>query len=368
MTNNKITSTQLISIGCNNIMGTIIISVFVSSVVKNESWLLGILGLIFHIPAMLVYFALIKKFPGKYITEINEIVFGTIAGRALSLYYLLFLMTLCSLNALDACNFLYYSIMPDTPLGVIILFLMSACAYCVSKGIGAIARVSTVFGVSSLACIIFSILLSFDHANFEFLLPVFNLDFIDYVQGTHICVAIPFGGSFVLLALVPDLEKKANVKKVFISVALFCAFIITVVQFHEVISLGPLLPYITQPSYESIRIISIYNIFSRIEILFALLLISLTCFKTMLLLYACLKYTTNIFKLKGYKHLTIMFSLLLTIYSINAYGSPTNNIYWGKNVVPFIWSFSSFVMPLVTLITATARGSGLQTAQSGETA
>ena len=355
MTEKKITQLQLVSIGLCYVFGTIVVSVFVSAVTGNESWIVGPLAAICFIPTMLVYASITKKFPGKGLFEINEAVFGSIAGHILSGVYLVFFLSLCSLNVLEATNFLYYFIMPDTPLLAIAIFLVAACVYCVRTGLFAIARVSTVFCIAALAALSFSVILSLNHANFDFLFPIFNLKPLDYVQGIHVATSIPFGESIFLLMLVPDLSEKVSIKKSYILVMIATGFLVMMIHFREVVSLGPMLLYTTQPSFESVRLINISDIFSRTESLFALLLVSLTFFKTLILFYITLKGVTQIFRLDSYKHLTIMAAALLTILAIESYGSPSNNIFWGKNVSPFIWTFFTSIIPLITLLSAAVK-------------
>lgn len=351
---NKISQTQLISIGFCYLLGTIVVSVFVSAVAKNECWLVGLLGGIFFIPVLLVYRALTRRHPGKGLFEINTAVFGRVGGRLLSAAYLIFLLSLCALNILEASNFLYYFIIPDTPLVAIAALLMLACVYCVRKGFLAVARVSTLFGLFALAGLLFSALLSLNHANFEFLLPVFNLSALDYLQSGHIAAAIPFGESFVLLFLIPELDERADVGRAYLAVTLLTVCVMTLVHLREVTSLGPLIAYTTQPSYEAVRIINIADILSRMESLFALLLISLTFFKTLILFHLCLRGTAELFCLESADRLVLLLAALLTVYAVDAYGSPSSNIFWGKNVSPFIWSLFTFVLPLLTLIASAA--------------
>lgn len=350
MSNNKISQLQIISLGCCYILGTIVVSVFVSSVAAGESWMIGIFGAVCFIPVLLIYFSLMKKHPGKGLFEINEAVFGSVGGRILSCIYLVFFLSLCALNILEASNFLHYFIIPETPLTIIAVFFMAACAYCVKKGIAPIARVSTIFLMFGLLGLLFNILMSFNHAKLEYLLPIFNLRLLDYIQSTHIAAAIPFGESFFMLMLVPRLGEKASMKKAYVAVTIFTLLIMVIVHFREVISLGPMISFATLPSYEAVRMIDISNILSRTESLFALLLVSLTFFKTLILFYVCLAGTSQIFRLDSYRHLIIMLALFLVVYAVEAYGSPSSNIFWGKNVSPFIWNSFTVILPLVTLV------------------
>lgn len=349
MGNNKISQLQLISMGVCYLLGTIVVAVFISAVALNEAWLIGILGGLFFLPVMLTYISLIKRYPGKNLFQMNEAVFGSVVGRIVSLVYLVFFMTLCGLNLLEASNFLHYFMMEETPLIFIAALLMIACVYCVKKGIAPIARVSTVFGLIALAGLTFNILFSFGHSKLYNLFPIFNLKLLDYVQSTHIAASIPFGESLFLLMFNSELSKNASMKKVYIAVTAVTAIIITVVHLREATALGSMISYSTMPSYEAVRMINLSSFLSRIESLFSLLLIALTFFKILILFYISANGLAQVLRLKSYRHLTVMLAAFLSIYAVEAYGSPSNNIFWGKNVSPFIWSFFTFLIPLITL-------------------
>ena len=350
--NSKISQLQFISIGSCFVMGTIVVSVFISSVARGESWLFGAIGALLFLPVLFVYFLLMNKYPKKNLFEINRLALGSFWGRVLSALYLFFFLSLCALNAIEAGSFLHHFIIPETPLFVVILFIMAACVYCAKKGLGTFARVSTIFGIFAFIGLLFNLLLSIPHARLEYLFPVGNLSLLDYLQTAHITVAIPYGETLALLMLVGDVSENANAKKAYLVITAFTATVMTLVHLRDVSSLGPMISYAVVPSFEAVRLIDFANIFSRIESIFALLLVSLTFFKTLLLYTICLRGTAQLLSLKSYRPLMPMLAMLLAIYAVCAYGASGSNIFFGKNVAPFIWSVFIFLLPLLTLAAA----------------
>jgi len=351
----KITQFQLIAIGCCYVMGTIVVSVFISSVLGRESWMAGITGFFAFLPALFVFCALVRKYPGKSLFEINEAVFGGVVGRGMSIIYLLFFLSLMALNIFESTNFLSFYVMPKTSEIGIAAIIVIACVYSVKKGILPLARVSVIFGIVSFGIVLFNFAASLGNASFKYLLPLFEHKPPDYVQGTHIAAAIPFGESMLLLMLTPKVGEKVSIKKSYFAVAAFTAVIMMLVHVRETISLGALVSFPSLPSYEVVRMINIADTLTRTESLFALLLLSLTFFKMLILLYICLSGIAQIFRLDSYRHIAVMLGAYLGVYALNAYGAHGNNIYWGKNVSPFIWTFFSLVLPSFTLISAKAR-------------
>jgi len=351
----KLSQMQFISIGSCFLMGTIVISVFISSVTQRESWLVGSLAAIAFLPVLLVYFSLMNKYPKKNLFEINNLALGPVFGPALSALYLVFFLSLCALNVLEASGFLHYFIMPETPVFAVALFIMTACVYCAKKGLGALARVSSIFGIFALVGLLFNIALSVPHSKIEYLFPIGSLQLLDYIQGVHIAAAIPYGETLALLMLVGDTSEKTNAKKAYLVICAFTAVLMTLVHLRDVTSLGPVISLVAAPSFEAVRLIDLANIFSRTESIFALLLVSLTFFKILLLFHICLRGTAQLFSLKSYRPLMLMLAMLLAVYATGAYGSSSNNIFWGKNVSPFVWSTFTFLLPLLTLAAALIR-------------
>ena len=356
MIEKKITQSQLIAIGCCYVMGTIIVSVFISSVLGRESWIAGPAGFVAFLPALLTFCALTKKYPGKSLFEINEEVFGPAAGRIMSGIYLVFFLSIMALNVLESTNFLSFYVMPKTPSLAIAVVIVTACVYSVKKGILPLARVSTIFGIVSFVIVLFNLAMSLGNVSFGYLLPIFDHKPLDYVQGAHIAAAIPYGESVILLMLTPKVNEKANLKTSYIAIAVFTALIIMLLHIRETISLGALASFPSLPSYEVVRMINIADTLTRTESLFALVLLSLTFFKMLILLYICLSGISQIFRLGSYRHIAVMTGAFLTIYALDAYGAPGNNIYWGKNVSPFIWTFFSLILPVFTLAFSAVKG------------
>lgn len=355
MDNRKISQMQIICIGACNIMGTILVSVFVSSVLRHESWMSGILGFALHVPVILIYLSLTKKYPGKCLFQMNTEVFGAVVGRVVSVLYLLFLFSVCALNVLEATNFLSYFILPETSRFAIAALTVAGCVYSVRKGILPIARVSTFFLIAMVGVMLFYCGVTLIDAEFEYLLPVFAHKPLDYLQTAHISAAIPYGESLSILMLIPDLDKKVSLKKTYFVGAAVAMASMVFVHGREIISLGPILAFSTLPTYEAARMVHVPGILTRIESLFALSLIMLTFFKTTVLFYMCASGIKQITGIETHKHINIMLGLLLAVYAVTTYGPPTTNIFFGKNVSPFVWSLFTMALPLITLLFSLVR-------------
>ena len=354
MNSKKISCVQIICIGVCNVMGTIIISGYISSVLRHEAWIAGVLGFAANLPTLFIYCALTKKHPGKGLFEINEAVFGHIAGRVLSIVYLLFFFSVCAQSVMEATNFLSYFILPDTSRLLIASFLVAGCVYSVKKGIMPLARASTIFLITMCAVMLFYGVMSLVNAEPEYLLPLFSKRPLNYIQGAHIAAAIPYGESVVLLMLIPDMDKKVSIKRTYLAVVGAAALIMVFVHVREIVALGPVAAFSTLPTYEAARLVQIPGVLTRIESVFALALIMLSLFKTIVVFYVCIEGIKQAARLKSRSY-TVMLGLLLVMCAVAMYRSPAMSIFIGKNVSPFIWSFFTLLLPLLTLMATVFR-------------
>ena len=354
MSGQKISQIQIICIGVCNLMGTIIISAYVSSVLRHEAWIAGILGFIANLPTLFIYCALTKKYPGKGLFQINEAVFGTVTGRLISGVYLLFFFSVCALNILEATNFLTFFILPNTSRLAIAALLAAGCVYCVKKGILPLARASAFFLIITCAVMLLYGAMTLVNAKFEYLLPLFSHRPLDYIQSTHIAASIPFGESIFLLMLIPDADKKVSVKKTYFAVSAAAALIMVFVHVRETVALGPMAAFSTLPTYEAARLVNIPGVLTRIESVFALVLIMLNLFKAIVLFYICVSGIKRVTRTDSQSYI-VMLGFLLVICAITTYVSPVSNVFFGKNVSPFIWSFFTLALPFLTLVAAVIR-------------
>lgn len=350
MGNNKISQLQLISIGICYLLGSVVVSAFISSVAINEAWLVAAVSGLCFTPVIFIYLSLIKKHPEKGLFEINEAVFGSFAGKIVSSIYLIFFISLCTLNISYVCNFLFFFVLPGTPLVLIAMSMMIVCVYCAKKGLTPLARISTMFTIICLIPLLFNIFLSLSHANPERLLPIFNIKPLDYLQSIHIGISICYGESIMLMMFIPQLSEKSSMKKIYFSVLAASVLIVMIVNMRELATLGPMISYTTLPSYESVRMIDVHNALSRAEGLFGILLVSLSFFKIMILFYICSTGIAQIFNLKSHGNLLIMLAAFMAVCGVDASGTQASSILWGKNVSPFIWTIFTLLIPLLTLV------------------
>src|SRR5690606_31339226 len=95
---------------------------------------------------------------------------------------------------------------------------------------------------------------------------------------------------------------------------------------------------------------------SRMEILFAIVLLILQFFKVSLLCYFTTVAIAQFFGMKKYKNLTILVCLLILLYALIIYPDPVSHAQSARRVTPIIGSFFEFLIPFLLIIVAKIRG------------
>jgi spore germination protein KB len=224
-------------------------------------------GMAIAVPFILSYVALAKKFHGMNVIQINDMVYGRFLGKVLSIYYIFFILMTLSFNIRDVGELYITFLMPDTPFIFLMIVFTATCAYAVTKGIEVLARVSHLIVATGMFVIISTFILLIDQMDFSNFLPLFELPFIRIFQGIHIVSTIPFGEAVALLMIMGCLNKTEHaVKNTFFGL-LIGAVSLLIVSVRNTAVLGRTETIWTSTSFQSIRLIDIGTVLTRMDFL-----------------------------------------------------------------------------------------------------
>ena len=176
------------------------------SVVRNEAWIPTLLGIPVSLIILSIYMSLARKHPGSSLVEINDAVFGNIAGKLVSFLYFWFFLSLVMLNLNDLGNFISAMLLPNTPLKITYAFFILICMLAVSKGAVKLASYGKLFTIAAVIIILVHALLLINVAKPENLLPVFQMPLKRYLIGTQIVTMMPYCEILVFMMYYPYTE------------------------------------------------------------------------------------------------------------------------------------------------------------------
>ncbi len=234
----RISSRELIFAVFCFMQGTMLRSGFIISVTRSDSWAMAITGLLMTLPLVAVYAGLMRRFPGKSLIEIDDIVFGPVLGKVISALYLFFFLSLAALNTRDLSNFVVDYMMPETPLAAVGILFLFGCVYAIRKGIEPLLRLSVVFCILTVAAVAVNSIFILKDVEFTFLKPLFQQPLMKYVQGTVTVTAVPMGEILTFTTIAPMLGKdKKTFKPLSLGLILSAAFL-AVIMLRDLVTLG----------------------------------------------------------------------------------------------------------------------------------
>jgi len=351
------------SISCFIMSSGLVISFFMR-VTRQDSWMIVPAGFLITLLLVLVYSFLLNRFPGKNLIEINDIVFGPVFGRVISVLYLFFFFSVTCLNLRDMGNFVSGFILTETPLIAVIAVFVYVIAWAARNGIETIARGTSIIIVVTGGLILFNTFLLLENMDLKNLLPMFAFSLKEYVQSTHIATTIPLGEIFVFTMIAPFVKEPEKVKRSYILGLTFGASFLQFILIRYILVLGPLNAIVVLPNYESVRLIEIGNIITRNELLYGFLVILMLYIKISILFYATILGASQVLRLKSYKPLAAPFGVIAAIFAVIVFDSAMEHAFWGLHASAPYATLFQIILPLVTAVAA-LRKNTRQAAQAG---
>lgn len=352
----QISGTQfMFSVVCF-IQSSMLLTTFISTVTLQDSWMVLLFGAVLCLPLIWLYRVLMVMFPEQNLLQILAEVYGPIVGKVIGVAYIWFFFTLASLNLTDLGNFTKLTIMQETPDVVLALMCVLVSALAVSNGIKLVTRYSTMFTVITFIILSISVMLLLNQIKLENFLPMFDQSTSKYVQGIHIISTIPFGELVVFLMIHPyvKLSRRDATKYLFSGFGLGVITILIVLLLNIGV-LGNLLDMFTLPTLVTLRLVNLGMALSRMEILFAVILVILLFFKITFLYYVSVLATAQFFRVTTYRQLVLASGALIIAYGLTLYPSLVEHAASAQEIIPFLWTPFEILIPLLTFLIAKLR-------------
>ncbi|MDR1598922.1 MAG: GerAB/ArcD/ProY family transporter [Oscillospiraceae bacterium] len=350
---------------CCFLMGTILRSGFINSLLDNESWMTALTGAVVFLPFMAIYLSLVKRYPGKSMFEIADAALGKVGGTIANLMLCVFYTMLAMVNLMEVGAFVTGYLIQGTLFLSVTLAAALTAAYILIKGVGALSRMIPTITVLAGITLLTNWVQAIPAMDFAKLLPMFNKPLGSYVHATLFAVAVPFCESMTMFALLPMVgaNKYGEIKKSAVKVFVFTFVVMVLVHLRETATLGSLLIYTAIPTYEVMRMIDTGSTFARTESVFAIQLMMLSLIKVTIILYAltrCLSHVTGIehggSDGPGHKAIALPVCVFVAVYAATFRDTAFNNIEWFVNVAPIVWLAFEAGIPAVILAAAALRG------------
>ena len=330
--NQTISSNQLFYLTCAFLLGSSVIFL-PGSTAGSNAWLAMLLGALEGFIFLAIYNSLAAQHPGKNLIEINDRVFGPFLGKALSWLYLIYFLYV-SAQLLRTFAAFFAINLTSTPLMVFLIVPLLVSSLAVRSGLEVLAKYSQIVFVIVVLLFCFDFVLLAKDVDISNLLPFMDLPIREFLLPIQSVAALPFGETVVFLMFinfVPNpLEAGRFMKKAF----LFSSILLLLYTVRTITVLGSYSTISTYPAFASIRIINIGEVFTRLEILLAVVFLSLGFVKGSTFYYGTVLGVSQLLKMRSYTPLVLPMALLLNI-SILLYDEYIYDIIDASILFPF---------------------------------
>lgn len=336
------------------INGSVLLLSLVDSSMKQDTWLVIISGYIVSVPFILTYIFLSKKFPGKNLTEINDIIFGKALGKIISICYIIFFILLFSYNYRQIVEFYSGYILSDTPQIILYITIALLCAYAVKKGIAAIAKVSMYTVAFAVFVVMLTFILLIGNMDFSNFMPVFEATPEDFIHSTYTMACIPYCEVICFLMVMPYLSSGKKLGRYAIAGTGIAMLFFLVIIIQVTTTLGPSSAIFSEGSFQSVRLIDIGEFLTRMELLVALGITASMFIKISVFKFAAVKSVSHLLRMKTYTPLLLPMAAIGIVTALIAYGSTIENAENANYHIVFALPFE-FIIPPLSLLVAKIR-------------
>jgi len=320
---------------------------------NQDVWFVNIVSIVYTIVVCFPLLFLSNRFSKLNLIEIIQKLCGKIIGNLLGFLYIGFMVFICASGSVDTVQFLGSAIIPETPVYIILIFLLFTCSYLAYKGIDAIGQ-STMIYVPIILCVflLFTIL-NLKIMNFKTFLPVLKDTNLWELNLGAFIIAARYYDIIILCMLTPNIEDEKNINKSFY----YSLGIYTLVSIIMTVSTQAVLG-IEQSKHAKYsyliyaRQIDVFDFIQRIESFTIMCWFFARFIKFSAYIYIILISIKKIFNPKNPNKYIIL--IALTIYLIATKTSMANSIMYSKivsyKIFPYISSVFLIVIPLFLLI------------------
>ncbi|KAB3534853.1 GerAB/ArcD/ProY family transporter [Alkaliphilus pronyensis] len=347
---------QLISIMFWTIMGTAVLTlpVLIGRHAPRDAWIAAVIFIIGGLGLSLVIGALAKKFPEKDFVSCVENVFGIWIGKILIAIFFIWLLHTTSFVIWQISTFTKISLLPRTPLLIVVLIIIIPSVYAVHNGIESVARSGQFIFLITFGTLFVLFLMNMPEVNIENLQPVFDDGFNNIIRSSLAPLAWA-GEIMFILFLVPNVKQQKKITQYSMITIILIGIGGIINEFFYTAVFGPLRQHLISPFYTLVRYISPSDFIGRYDVLFVSVNLAGNFVKLSVFMYILIFSFSKLFKKQNHRPFVLPVTIALIILTlISVEGSPqlTNFL---DNVFPFYTLPILYGLPSVTLLVAKLR-------------
>lgn len=325
--------------------------VFVGGAAEQDAWIAIILGLVEAFGILLPYGILTTRFPGIGLSKINDQVWGRYAGKVITLLFVWYTWNLCSVVMTNGVDFVQSTLLDRIPDKAVDFANGLIITVFVLSGIECIGRFTSISIVPAVSFALFVTLLSIPNIDPNNIRPILATPIPILMKASHSLAVFPFGEVVIFFAIAPFLRNPKQVMKHTAVAMIVGALLVLVFTLRNTFVLGKAASFFSYPSYTVAKSINVAGVFSRMEILVALVLILSAGLKIIYLLFAS---SVTLAEMIGVNTRTVAIPLGILAAFLRPwnFASIPQNYQYAEKIYSVYALLFQFIIPLVTLAVA----------------
>jgi spore germination protein (amino acid permease) len=286
---------------------------------KQDAWVATLIAMLIGMTYLLIFTEIQKAYPNKNFIEIIIAILGKGFGIPVSLIYAFFFIYPSARNMRHVAELNKMTILPQTPLIVILAILMFVQLYIFFLGIKVFARTSEIMMPIFIFFIISIYLLSLmsGEIHIKNMLPILGNGYQPLLKALFpVGISFPFSEMFVFTMYWKYIPSIQVVRNTSIKAVIFSSIILTITSILTISVLG--VKYTASssiPFLEVIKLINIKDIITNLDAIGVILIFVGGLYKTSIYFYACINAFATVFNVKNNKKIAIPLGIFILWYS-----------------------------------------------------
>jgi spore germination protein KB len=322
---------------------------------KQDAWIAIIIGMMMGFMILWVYTEIQLSYPDKNLPEILMTVLGKWIARPLILLYALTFFFTSVFNLREFTELFTITVLPKTPVTVLIIVVMVTTIYAVSAGIEVVARTAEAALPFFLFFLILIYTLTFFSGNADLskLKPVLEYGWSPVLHSAFPGILVfPFGEMTVFLMYWKYLNSKSKIRKVsFLSVGISGVFlVVSVIIMISVLGVR-MTSGLWVPLFEIIKLINVGDFITNLDTVGVVFFLLGGFFKMSLFFYGGVLAIQSLFKVKNPIWLILLSAISVSSSSILYFPNLIFHRFVGLKVhSPYIDTIFYLILPILILL------------------
>ncbi len=354
--NGRISKGQLVYLMVGFLYGSAVI-VGVGSHAGPAGWLAVLIGVAEACVFIFIFGTLSSRFPGKSFIEIADEVYGCYLGKVVSLLYLWFLFHIGSLIIRTYGDFLSFTLLPGTPIIILMGLLLVVSGSAVRNGIEVLARCSQfIVPVAIIAALVtFALLLK--EFNMQNLVPLLgDKSLKEVLWAGHQVAVFPGGEAVAFMMVTPFIRNKRGTTATMIAALALTGLFGAATAVRNAAVLGETLQAHVYPTYSAIRLVNVGNLLTRLEIFEVINLITMGFIQLSVVYFGVVLGISQMAKLKSPRSIVYPVGILMILLAVLNFANVAEHFEFSLDAWPYYAVPFELGLPLLTLVIAMVRG------------